>query len=61
MLEFFFLFNKVAALQACNIIKKRLQHKRFPVNFAKFLRTYFEEHLRTAASIATAKTLYLGR
>ena len=26
-------------LQAFNIIKKRLQHRRFPVNIAKFLRT----------------------
>ena len=34
-------------LKACNFIKKRLQHKRFPVNIAK---NYFEEHLRRAAS-----------
>ena len=33
------LFNKAAALQACNFIKKRLQHRCFPVNIAKFLRT----------------------
>ena len=33
------LFNKVAGLQATNFIKKRLQHKCFPVNTAKFLRT----------------------
>ena len=26
-------------LQVCNIIKNRLQHMRFPVNIAKFLRT----------------------
>ena len=32
-------FNKVAGLQACMFIKKRLQHKCFPVNIAKFLRT----------------------
>ena len=32
-------FNKVAGLQACNFIKKRLQHKCFPKNIAKFLRT----------------------
>ena len=30
------LFNKLAGLQACNFIKKRLQHRRFPVNFVKF-------------------------
>ena len=33
------LFNKVAELQACNCIKKRLQHMYFPVKFAKCLRT----------------------
>ena len=30
------LFNKLAGLQACCFIKKRLQHRRFPVNFVKF-------------------------
>ena len=38
-------FNKVAGLKAikknCNFIKKRLSHRCFPVNFAKFLRTAF--------------------
>ena len=33
------LFNKVAGLKACKFIKNRLQHRRFPVNIAKFLRT----------------------
>ena len=33
--------NKVASLKACNFIKKRLQHKRFSVKFAKCLRTSF--------------------
>ena len=32
-------FNKVAGLKASNIIKNRLQHRCFPVKFAKFLRT----------------------
>ena len=31
------LFNKVAGLQACDFIKKRLQHRCFPVNVTKFL------------------------
>ena len=31
--------NKVAGLKACNLNKKRLQHRSFPVNIAKFLRT----------------------
>ena len=33
------LFNNVASLKTCNFIKKRLQHKCFPVNSATFLRT----------------------
>ena len=33
------LLNKVAGLQGCNFIKKRLQHRCFPVNIVKFLRT----------------------
>ena len=41
------LFNKVAGIQACNSAKKKLQHRCFPVNIAKFLRTaFFTEHLR---------------
>ena len=32
-------FNKV--MEACNLLKKRLSHRCFPVNFAKFLRTPF--------------------
>ena len=40
------LFNKVAGLKTRNFIKKALQHWCFPVNIAKFLRTY----LQTAAS-----------
>ena len=34
-----FLFNKVAGLKTWISIKKRLQHRCFPVNIAKFLRT----------------------
>ena len=33
------LFTKVAGLKVCSFIKKRLQHRCFPVNIAKFLRT----------------------
>ena len=41
------LFNKYAGLKACNFIKKRLQHRFFPVKFAKILRTpFFTEHVR---------------
>ena len=34
-----FLIKFQACLKACNVIKKRLQHKCFPVNIPKFLRT----------------------
>ena len=34
-------FNKVAGLRPATLLKKRLWHKCFPVNFAKFLRTHF--------------------
>ena len=45
------LFNKIAGLQAYNFIKKRLQHRCFPVKFVKsILDTHFKEHLRTTAS-----------
>ena len=34
------------------LLKKRLLHKRFPMNFAKFLRTsFFTEHLWATASV----------
>ena len=35
------LFNKVVDLKARNLIKKRLEHRYFPVNIEKFLRTAF--------------------
>ena len=34
-----------------NFDKKRLQHRRFPVKFAKFKNAYFEEHRPKASSI----------
>ena len=34
-------FNKVAGLRAATLLKKRLWHRCFSVNFAKFLRTPF--------------------
>ena len=40
-------FDKVAGPQNCNFIKKRLQHRLFPMKFAKTLRRpYFTEHLQ---------------
>ena len=34
-------FDKVTGPQGCNFIKKRLQHRCFPVKFSKYLRTPF--------------------
>ena len=31
------LFNKVTGSQACNFVKKRFQHRCFPVKFGKFI------------------------
>ena len=45
MLEY--LLNKVAGLKAWSFIEKRLQHRCFPVKYAKFFRTsFFIERLR---------------
>ena len=45
------LFNKVTGLQACNFVKKTLQHKCFFCECCEiFKNTYFEEHLATADS-----------
>ena len=45
------LFEKVAGLKACNFIKKRPQHRCFPVNIAKFLRaTFFNRTLQKTTS-----------
>ena len=35
------LFKKASGPQACNLIKKRLQHRYFPVNLARFSRVIF--------------------
>ena len=35
------LFNKVSGLTPVTLLKKRLQHRYFPVNFKKILRTSF--------------------
>ena len=57
MLEYF--FNEVEDFQACNSIKKRLQHRSFPVNIAKFLRTaFFIEHLHGCFYKCSVKKLF---
>ena len=42
-------FNKVAGLRPATLLKKRLRHMCFPVNFVKF-NTFFTEHLWASAS-----------
>ena len=52
-------FNKVGGLspEACKFIKKRLWHRCFPVNFAKFLRAPFlTEHVLWLLLIKTLHT-----
>ena len=40
-------FNEVAGLRPATLLRKKLWHRCFPVNFAKFLRTtFFTEQLR---------------
>ena len=38
-------FNKIAGLSPTTLLKKRLWHKCFPVNFTKFLRTPFLQNI----------------
>ena len=43
-------FCEVAGLSQAGLFKKRLWHRYFPLNFAKFLRTPFYRTLPVAAS-----------
>ena len=44
--------NLFLKMKACNFIKNRLQHRYFSFEYCESLKnTYFEEHLRAAASI----------
>ena len=58
-------FNKVANLMPPTLLKKRLQYRCFPVNFAKLLRTpLFLQHLRwlllaTLSNINNSKILHI--
>ena len=38
-------FDKVSGLQACKFIRKRLQHRYFPVHIAHFSRTSFLKNI----------------
>ena len=50
-------FVKVAGLMLGILLKKRLWHRCFPVNFAKFLRTLLMEHLRATAPVNFASII----
>ena len=53
------LFNKVAGLRPATLLKKRLWHRCFPVNFVKFLRTpFFIERLWWLLLIFHVSTAY---
>ena len=58
------MFLKIGVLKSfetCNFIKGRLQHKYFPVNIAKFLRTASPaEHLRRLA-VSVQFRLFLAK
>ena len=46
--------NKVADLRPATLLKKRLWHRFFPVDFAKFQEnTFFAEHFLATASAAS--------
>ena len=45
-------FNKVGGLKACRFIKKRLEHRCFPVNIAKFQGQFFYRTPLVAASVS---------
>ena len=60
-------FNKVADLRSANLLKKRLWHRCFPVNFAKFLRIPFLQNTswrlllhQMKISMIPRKTLIVG-
>ena len=51
------LFNKVASLEACNFIKKRLHFEYYCQYCEIFKITNFDEHLRATASVSRVKNL----
>ena len=56
-------FNKVAGLRSATLFKKRLWHRRLPVNFAKFLKKpLLTEHFRwLLLAFQSESTLYSFR
>ena len=57
-------FNKVTDLRPATLLKNRLWHRCFPVNFAKFLRTpflqntFFTEHLWAITSVKSLTIIW---
>ena len=45
-------FNKVAGLRSATLLKKKLWHRCFPVNFAKFLRTPLVQNTSTSGRLS---------
>ena len=56
---FWSLFLIVADLKACSFIKKRLQHRCFPVKFHKFLKTHILKNERTTSSVSFSSWISL--
>ena len=56
-------FNKVAGLRPATLLKKRLWHRCFPVNFVKFLRTPFLQNTfgRLLLKILTLSIVFVCR
>ena len=53
-------FNKIAGLMPATLLKKRLWHRCFPVNFTKFLRTpFFTERLQWLLLLVVISSLSL--
>ena len=55
------LFNKAAGSQPCNFIKKRLQHRCFPVKFQNYQEHLFYRTSPVAASFVKSTTLQRER
>ena len=57
-----FFFNKVAGLRPVTLLKKKLQHRCFPVNFAKILRVpFFYRTPPTASAAKYIPSIILGK
>ena len=52
------LFNKVAGLRHATLLNKRLWHKCFPVNLAKFLKTIFLQNTTSGGCFCQILVVY---